>query len=112
MSDNDNITYLRPRSAPPTKEDLESLNYFLEGATEYAAYQDSEAFAAACMNGILRAADKKLGKLDDNINGDAAVIAVMIQGMFMRQAGVHCPEINLLDDIREVLTRAKKDESE
>lgn len=111
MSDNDNVTYLRPRVAPPTKEDLESFNYFLEGATEYAAYQDSEAFAAACMNGILRAADKKLGKLDDNINGDAAVIAVMIQGMFMRQAGVHCPEINLLDDIREILTRSK-DESE
>jgi hypothetical protein len=112
MSDNDNVTYLRPRVAPPTQEDLESLNYFLEGATEYAAYQDSEAFAAACMNGILRAADKKLGKIDDNINGDAAVIAVMIQGMFMRQAGVHCPEINLLDDIREVLTRATKGESE
>ena len=105
MSDNDNITYLRPRSAPPTKEDLESFNYFLEGATEYAAYQEAEAFAAACMNGILRAADKKLGKLDDNINGDAAVIAVMIQGMFMRQAGVHCPEINLLDDIREILNK-------
>ena len=111
MSDNDNVTYLRPRVAPPTKEDLESFNYFLEGATEYAAYQDSEAFAAACMNGILRAADKKLGKLDDNINGDAAVIAVMIQGMFMRQAGVHCPEINLMDDIREILTRSK-DKSE
>lgn len=111
MSDNDNVTYLRPRVAPPTKEDLESFSYFLEGATEYAAYQDSEAFAAACMNGILRAADKKLGKLDDNINGDAAVIAVMIQGMFMRQAGVHCPEINLMDDIREILTRSK-DESE
>lgn len=105
MSDNDNITYLRPRSAPPTKEDLESFNYFLEGATEYAAYQEAEAFAAACMNGILRAADKKLGKLDDNINGDAAVIAVMIQGMFMRQAGVHCPEINLLDDIRDILNK-------
>ena len=105
MSDNDNITYLRPRSAPPTKEDLESFNYFLEGATEYAAYQEAEAFAAACMNGILRAADKKLGKLDDNINGDAAVIAVMIQGMFMRQAGVHCPEINLLDDIRNILNK-------
>jgi hypothetical protein len=105
MSDNDNITYLRPRAAPPTKEDLESFNYFLEGATEYAAYQEAEAFAAACMNGILRAADKKLGKLEDNVNGDAAVIAVMIQGMFMRQAGVHCPEINLLDDIREILNR-------
>ena len=105
MSDNDNITYLRPRSAPPTKEDLESFNYFLEGATEYAAYQEAEAFAAACMNGILRAADKKLGKLNDNINGDAAVIAVMIQGMFMRQAGVHCPEINLLDDIRDILNK-------
>lgn len=105
MSDNDNITYLRPRSAPPTKEDLESFNYFLEGATEYAAYQEAEAFAAACMNGILRAADKKLGKLNDNINGDAAVIAVMIQGMFMRQAGVHCPEINLLDDIRNILNK-------
>jgi hypothetical protein len=112
MSDNDNVTYLRPRVAPPTQEDLESLNYFLEGATEYAAYQDSEAFSTACMNGILKAAGKKLGNLDDNINGDCAVIAVMIQGMFMRQAGVHCPEINLLDDIREVLTRAKKDESE
>jgi hypothetical protein len=105
MSDNDNITYLRPRSAPPTKEDLESFNYFLEGATEYAAYQEAEAFAAACINGILRAADKKLGKLEDNVNGDAAVIAVMIQGMFMRQAGVHCPEINLLDDIREILNK-------
>jgi len=105
MSDNDNITYLRPRSAPPTKEDLESFNYFLEGATEYAAYQEAEAFSAACMNGILRAADKKLGKLNDNINGDAAVIAVMIQGMFMRQAGVHCPEINLLDDIRDILNK-------
>jgi hypothetical protein len=105
MSDNDNITYLRPRSAPPTKEDLESFNYFLEGATEYAAYQEAEAFAAACMNGILRAADKKLGKLEDNVNGDAAVIAVMIQGMFMRQAGVHCPEINLLDDIRQILNK-------
>jgi len=105
MSDNDNITYLRPRAAPPTKEDLESYNYFLEGATEYAAYQEAEAFAAACMNGILRAADKKLGKLDDNITGDAAVIAVMIQGMFMRQAGVHCPEMNLLDDIREILNK-------
>lgn len=110
MSDNDNITYLRSRSAPPTKEDLESYNYFLEGATEYAAYQEAEAFAAACMNGILRAADKKLGKLDDNINGDAAVIAVLIQGMFMRQADVHCPEINLLDDIRVILNR--KGESE
>jgi len=33
------------------------------------------------------------------------VIAVMIQGMFMRQAGVHCPEINLLDDIREILNK-------
>ena len=111
MSDNDNVTYLRPRVAPPTQEDLESLNYFLEGATEYAAYQDSEAFAAACMNGILNAVSKKLGKIDDNINGDCAVIAVLIQGMFMRQAGVHCPEINLLDDIREILTRSK-DESE
>ena len=110
MSDNDNVTYLRPRAAPPTKEDLESLNYFLEGATEYAAYQDSEAFAAACMNGILKATKQKLGRVNDNINGDCAVIAVLIQGMFMRQAGVHCPEINLLDDIREALT--KKDESE
>jgi hypothetical protein len=25
----------------------------------------------------------------------------------MRQAGVHCPEINLLNDIREVLTKSK-----
>lgn len=111
MSDNDNVTYLRPRVAPPTKEDLESLNYFLEGAAEYAAYQDSEAFAAACMNGILKATNKKLGQLrDDNIHGDCAVIAVLIQGLFMRQVGVHCPEINLLDDIRTILT--KKDESE
>ena len=107
MSDNDNVTYLRPHVAPPTKEDLESYNYFLEGATEYSAYQDAEAFAHACLNGILRAVDKKLGKLNDNFNGDCAVIAVMIQGMYMRQAGVHCPEINLLDDIREVLTKSK-----
>ena len=110
MPDNDNVTYLRPRAVQPTKEDLESLNYFLEGAAEYAAYQDSEAFAAACMNGILKAVNKKVGKINDNIHGDCAVIAVLIQGMFMRQVGVHCPEINLLDDIREVLT--KKDVSE
>lgn len=110
MPDNDNVTYLRPREVPPTKEDRESLNYFLEGAAEYAAYQDSEAFAAACMNGILKATNKKLGKIQDNVHGDCAVIAVLIQGMFMRQVGVHCPEINLLDDIREILT--KKDESE
>lgn len=110
MSENDNVTYLRPRAAPPTKEDLESLNYFLEGATEYAAYQDSEAFAAACMQGILKATGKKLGQINDNIHGDCAVIAVLIQGMFMRQVGVHCPEVNLLDDIREALTR--KGESE
>ena len=110
MPDNDNVTYLRPRAAPPTKEDLESLNYFLEGAAEYAAYQDSEAFAAACMNGILKAVNKKVGQINDNVHGDCAVIAVLIQGLFMRQVGVHCPEINLLDDIREVLT--KKDDSE
>jgi hypothetical protein len=107
MSDNDNVTYLRTNV---TKEiDKESLSYFLEGATEYAAYQEAEAFAAACLRGILMAAEKKVGLKNEKFHSDAAVIAVMVTGLYMRQAGVECPEINMLDDVREALTVTKED---
>jgi len=102
MADNDNVTYLKFQ---PKNPDAEAYNYFLEGATEYAAYQDAEAMAAACMNGIIRLLGRKFGRVNDSINGDAAVIAVLLQGAFMRQAGVECPETHLLDDIREILTK-------
>ena len=108
MNDNsDNVTYLKTNV---TKEiDKESLSYFLQGATEYAAYQDAEAFAQACLLGILMATEKKIGLRDENFHSDAAVIAVMITGLYMRQAGVECPEINMLNDVREALTVTKED---
>ena len=108
MNDNgDNVTYLKTNV---TKEiDKESLSYFLQGATEYAAYQDAEAFAQACLRGILMATEKKIGLRDENFHSDAAVIAVMITGLYMRQAGVECPEVHMLDDVREALTVTKED---
>ena len=108
MNDNgDNVTYLKTNV---TKEiDKESLSYFLEGATEYAAYQDAEAFAQACLRGILMATEKKIGLTNELFHSDAAVIAVMITGLYMRQAGVECPEINMLNDVREALTVTKED---
>jgi hypothetical protein len=108
MNDNgDNVTYLKTNV---TKEiDKESLSYFLQGATEYAAYQDAEAFAQACLRGILMATEKKIGLTNDLFHSDAAVIAVMITGLYMRQAGVECPEINMLNDVREALTVTKED---
>ena len=108
MNDNsDNVTYLKTNV---TKEiDKESLSYFLEGATEYAAYQEAEAFAAACTRGVLMAAEKKIGLKNDKFHSDAAVIAVMITGLYMRQAGVECPEVHMLDDVREALTITKED---
>jgi hypothetical protein len=108
MNDNsDNVTYLKTNV---TKEiDKESLSYFLEGATEYAAYQEAEAFAAACTRGVLMAAEKKIGLKNDTFHSDAAVIAVMITGLYMRQAGVECPEVHMLDDVREALTITKED---
>ena len=108
MNDNsDNVTYLKTNV---TKEiDKESLSYFLQGATEYAAYQDAEAFAQACLRGILMATEKKIGLRDENFHSDAAVIAFMITGLYMRQAGVECPEISMLNDVREALTVTKED---
>ena len=107
MSDNDNVTYLKTNVIKDI--DKESLSYFLQGATEYAAYQDAEAFAQACLRGILMATEKKIGLRDENFHSDAAVIAVMITGLYMRQAGVECPEINMLNDVREALTVTKED---
>lgn len=107
--DGDNITYLRPK-ATIKNIDKDALSYFLEGANEYASYQEAEAFAGACLRGILMAAEKKVGLKNDKFHSDAAVIAVMITGLYMRQAGVECPEINLLDDVREALTITKGEE--
>ena len=108
MNDNgDNITDLKTNNVKEI--DRESLSYFLQGATEYAAYQDAEAFAQACLRGILMATEKKIGLTNDLFHSDAAVIAVMITGLYMRQAGVECPEINMLNDVREALTVTKED---
>jgi len=108
MNDNgDNVTYLKTNTVKEI--DKESLSYFLQGATEYAAYQDAEAFAQACLRGILLATEKKIGLTNENFHSDAAVIAVMITGLYMRQAGVDCPEINMLNDVREALTITKED---
>lgn len=104
----DNVTYLNLK---PKDMDKDTYSYFLEGASQHAAYQDAEAMAAACMNGILQVVNKKLGGIrHDGVHGDAAVIAVLIQGLFMRQVGVECPETHLLDDIREILTRKAESE--
>ena len=111
MNDNsDNVTYLKPKGGITKEIDKDSLSYFLEGATEYAAYQDAEAFAGACLRGILLATEKKIGLKNDNFHSDAAVIAVMITGLYMRQAGVECPEVHLLDNVREGLTISKGEE--
>jgi hypothetical protein len=108
MNDNgDNVTYLKTNTVKEI--DKESLSYFLQGATEYAAYQDAETFAQACLRGILLATEKKIGLTNENFHSDAAVIAVMITGLYMRQAGVDCPEINMLNDVREALTITKED---
>ncbi len=108
MNDNsDNVTYLNSKKQKPVDND--TLSYFLQGATEYAAYQDAEAFAAACLRGILMATEKKIGLKHDGFHSDAAVIAVLITGLYMRQAGVECPEVHLLDDVREGLTVSKGD---
>lgn len=110
MDDNiDNVTYLKPKVAV-RDIDKDALSYFLEGASEYAAYQESEAFAGACLRGILMAVEKKIGLKNEKYHSDAAVIAVMITGFYMRQAGVECPETNLLDSVREGLTISKGDE--
>lgn len=109
MNDNgDNVTYLNAKKPAPVDKD--TLSYFLEGATEYAAYQEAEAFAGACLRGILMATEKKIGLKHDGFHSDAAVIAVMITGLYMRQAGVECPEVHLLDDVREGLTVSKGEE--
>lgn len=108
MNDNgdDNVTYLNLK--PKNSDD--TLNYFIQGASQHAAYQDGEAFARSCMNGILMALDKKIGGLKDTHHSDAAVVAVLIVGMFMRQVGVDSPETQLLDDIRDGLTVNKGEE--
>jgi hypothetical protein len=109
MNDNgDNVTYLNAKKPKPADQD--SLGYFLQGASEYSAYQDAEAFAGACLRGILMAAEKKIGLQNDNFHSDAAVIAVLITGLYMRQAGVDCPEVHLLDNVREGLTVSKGEE--
>lgn len=100
----DNVSYLKLK---PKSLDRESYQYFLDGAQQHAAYQESEAIASACMTGIMNVVERKLGGIkNDGVYGDAAVIGVLIQGMFMRQIGVECPEIHLLDDIREILNKA------
>jgi hypothetical protein len=98
MSD-DKIHYLN--AGKGKAPDKEILNYFFEGAAQYAEYQDAEKFAAACMFGVMRALDKLKMLKDDNVHQDVAVISVLLVGMYMRQANVPSPETHLLTDIRD-----------
>lgn len=102
----DNVAYLNFK---PKNIDRDAYQYFLSGAQQHAAYQESEAIASACMTGIMNVIERKLGGIKhDGVYGDAAVIGVLLQGVFMRQVGVECPEIHLLDDIREILAQKVK----
>lgn len=107
----DNVTFLNFKTKN-VENDEEVLNDFLKGATQFAGYQDAEMFSRSCMHGILTALDKRLGGINDNCHSDAAVIAVMIVGLFMRQIGVETPETQMLEDIRDALTSVKKESTE
>lgn len=107
----DNVTFLNFKTKN-VENDEEVLNDFLKGATQFAGYQDAEAFSRACMHGILMALDKKIGGIREIYHTDAAVIAVLIVGMFMRQIGVETPETQLIDEIRDALAVVKKEPEE
>jgi len=111
MSDNDNVTFLNPKKkSEEPNPDKESLSYFLEGIDEYNSYQDAERAGKAVLAGITRVCNEKFGVTNpDGFYGDAAVISVLVYGMFLRQRGIETPETYLLNDIRIALEVNKND---
>lgn len=105
MSDNDNVTFLNPKKkSEEPNPDKESLSYFLEGIDEYNSYQDAERAGKAVLAGITKVCNEKFGVANpDGFYADAAVISVLVYGMFLRQRGINTPETHLLDDIRTAL---------
>lgn len=112
MNDNsDNVTFLNPKKkTEDPNPDKESLSYFLEGIDEYNSYQDAERAGRAVMAGITRVCNEKFGVAKpENFYADAAVISVLVYGMFLRQRGIDTPETQLLTDIRNALEVNKND---
>ena len=105
MSDNDNVTFLNPKKKfEDTNPDKESLTYFLEGIDDYNSYQDAERAGRSVMAGITKVCTEKFGiTKPDSFYADAAVISVLVYGMFLRQRGIDTPETYLLTDIRNAL---------
>jgi hypothetical protein len=105
MSDNDNVTFLNPKKkAEDPNPDKESLSYFLEGIDDYNSYQDAERAGRAVMAGITKVCTEKFGVTkQEHFYADAAVISVLVYGMFLRQRGIDTPETYLLTDIRNAL---------
>ena len=105
MSDNDNVTFLNPKKKmEDPNPDKESLSYFLEGIDEYNSYQDAERAGRAVMTGITKVCNEKFGVThQESFYADAAVISVLVYGMFLRQRGIDTPETYLLTDIRNAL---------
>jgi hypothetical protein len=105
MSDNDNVTFLNPKKkAEDPNPDKESLSYFLGGIDEYSSYQDAERAGKAVMAGITKVCTEKFGITHhESFYADAAVVSVLVYGMFLRQRGMDTPETVMLTDIRNAL---------
>lgn len=111
---NDNVTFLNPKKkAEDPNPDKESLSYFLEGIEEYSSYQDSERAGRAVMAGITKVCTEKFGiKNHESFYADAAVVSVLVYGMFLRQRGMDTPETLMLTDIRNALDTKLNDGNE
>jgi hypothetical protein len=111
---NDNVTFLNPKKkAEDPNPDKESLSYFLEGIDEYSSYQDAERAGKAVMAGITKVCTVKFGIKDhESFYADAAVVSVLVYGMFLRQRGLDTPETFMLTDIRRALDATLNDGNE
>jgi len=111
---NDNVTFLNPKKkAEDPNPDKESLSYFLEGIEEYSSYQDAERAGRAVMAGITKVCTEKFGiKNHESFYADAAVVSVLVYGMFLRQRGMDTPETLMLTDIRNALDTKLNDGNE
>jgi len=112
MSDNnDNVTFLNPKKkSEDPNPDKESLSHFLEGIDEYSSYQDAERAGRAVMAGITKVCTEKFGiKNHESFYADAAVVSVLVYGMFLRQRGMDTPETSMLTDIRKSLDATLND---
>ena len=111
---NDNVTFLNPKKkAEDPNPDKESLSYFLDGIEEYSSYQDAERAGRAVMAGITKVCTEKFGiKNHESFYADAAVVSVLVYGMFLRQRGMDTPETLMLTDIRNALDTKLNDGNE